>query len=244
MTGVHDGPIYFLLMSAATVGFVWDPHIPGWCRPGLSYLSTMTGPIQHFRSAVVDAWRGKVSAGLCIRKGFRGGAFWIFITRNSSHVRERDKVVLRSIMVGGVWNGLGAMEGSICGGGCSQFAALGAYSSHLFLPDDFDAEGAAWRLLANINVWSHGSLVLDKVSGDGSTASGMYAHLSWSAWGHRKWVHLDLLQPELSLVCFFFSSWSFADCSAEFVGVILALQALDAAHVGVQNLNVVRPSVS
>ena len=25
---------------------------------------------------------------------------------NSSHVRERDKVLLRNVMVGGVWNGL------------------------------------------------------------------------------------------------------------------------------------------
>ena len=25
---------------------------------------------------------------------------------NSSHVRERDKALLRSIMVGGIWNGL------------------------------------------------------------------------------------------------------------------------------------------
>ena len=32
---------------------------------------------------------------------------------NSSHVRERDKALLRSIMVGGVWNGLllGRMRG-------------------------------------------------------------------------------------------------------------------------------------
>ena len=42
---------------------------------------------------------------------------------NSSHVRERDKALLRNIMVGGVWNGffLGKLGGEVvpcrfCGG--------------------------------------------------------------------------------------------------------------------------------
>ena len=52
----------------------------------------------------------KSAADLCSRQGFRGGplldvhgSLQLF---NSSHVRERDKALLRSIMVGGVWNGL------------------------------------------------------------------------------------------------------------------------------------------
>ena len=44
----------------------------GWVRDGLSVLSTLAGPIQHFWSAVLEGWRSKVSADLCA-KGFRGG---------------------------------------------------------------------------------------------------------------------------------------------------------------------------
>ena len=39
-------------------------------------LSMVAGPIQHFRAAVLDAWRHKVSVDLCSRKGFRGGPFF------------------------------------------------------------------------------------------------------------------------------------------------------------------------
>ena len=42
-------------------------------KRGLPVLSNLTGPIQHFRAAVLEGWRGKVSADLCARKGFRGG---------------------------------------------------------------------------------------------------------------------------------------------------------------------------
>ena len=61
------------------------------------------------------------------------------------------------------------------------------------MSDDFDAASATRRLPAKPNVWSHGSLVLDKVSGASSAVSGMYAHLTGSAWGHRNWRHLALL---------------------------------------------------
>ena len=45
----------------------------------------------------------------CARKGFRGGP-WLDVDGslqllNSGHVRERDEALLRSILVGGVWNG-------------------------------------------------------------------------------------------------------------------------------------------
>ena len=92
-------------------------------RGSLPGLSNLAGPIQHFRSA----WRDKVSAGLCSGRGFRGGPF--FDVRDShqlltsSHVRERDKALLRGVMVGGVCNGflLGKMRGEaapcrFCGG--------------------------------------------------------------------------------------------------------------------------------
>ena len=69
----------------------------------------MTGPIQHFRSAIWQAWQGKVAADLSRRKGFRGG-FCVDIygchqLLVSSHLRERDKMLLRAILSGGVCNG-------------------------------------------------------------------------------------------------------------------------------------------
>ena len=33
----------------------------------------MAGPVQHFKAALLDAWRNKVAADLCGREGFRGG---------------------------------------------------------------------------------------------------------------------------------------------------------------------------
>ena len=66
---------------------------------GLPVLSNVAGPIQHFRAAVLEGWRGKVSADLCARKGFCGGP-WLDVDGtlqllNSDHVRERDKALLR-----------------------------------------------------------------------------------------------------------------------------------------------------
>ena len=103
------GPIHLLETSAAEIGFLWDPHALAWVRPGLPLLSNLAGPIQHFRAALLDAWRNKVSADLCSRQGFRGGPLLdvhgSLQLLASSHVRERDKALLRAIMVGGVWNG-------------------------------------------------------------------------------------------------------------------------------------------
>ena len=103
------GPIHILSASAAEIGFQWDLHALAWVRPGLHLLSNLAGPIQHFKAALLDAWRNKVTADLCGRKGFRGGPLLdihgSLQLLDSSHVRERDKALLRAIMVGGVWNG-------------------------------------------------------------------------------------------------------------------------------------------
>ena len=92
------GPIHLLSASAAEIGFLWDPHTLAWVRPGLPLLSNLAGPIQHFRAAILDAWRDKVAADLCKRKGFRGGPLLdvhgSLQLLNSSHVRERDKALL------------------------------------------------------------------------------------------------------------------------------------------------------
>ena len=103
------GPIHAPGTSARRIGFTWDSLMTGWDRPGLPGLSDLAGPIQHFRFAVFDAWKNKVAADLCARKGFRGGPLLDIPGShqllNSSHVRERDKALLRGVMVGGVWNG-------------------------------------------------------------------------------------------------------------------------------------------
>ena len=103
------GPIHLLAASAAEIGFGWDPLTLAWSRPFLPPLSNLAGRIQHFKAALLDAWRNKAAADLCGREGFRGGPLLdvhgFLQLLNSSHVRDRDKGLLRSILVGGVWNG-------------------------------------------------------------------------------------------------------------------------------------------
>ena len=85
------GPIHLLFASATEIGFRWDPLALAWSRPGLLLLSNLAGPIQHFKAAILDAWRNKVAADLCGREGFRGGPLLDICGLNSSHVRDRDK---------------------------------------------------------------------------------------------------------------------------------------------------------
>ena len=103
------GPFHLLSSSAAEIGFRWDPLALGLSRPGLPLLSKLAGPEQDVKAAILDAWRNKAAADLCGREGFRGGPLLdipgSFQLLNSFHVRDRDKGLLRSIMVGGVWNG-------------------------------------------------------------------------------------------------------------------------------------------
>ena len=103
------GPVHFLVASAAEIGFRWDPLALAWSRPVLCLLSNLAGPVQHFRAAILDAWQIKAAADLCGREGFRGGPLLdirgSLQLLNSSFVRDRDKGLLRSILVGGVWNG-------------------------------------------------------------------------------------------------------------------------------------------
>ena len=108
--GCHGhGPIHLLVASAAEIGFRWDPLSLAWYRPGLPLLSNLAGPVQHFRAAILDAWHNKAAADLCDREGFRGGPLLdihgSLQLLNSSHVRDRDKGLLRCIFVGGAWNG-------------------------------------------------------------------------------------------------------------------------------------------
>ena len=103
------GPIHLLLISAAELGFAWDEDEKDWVRVSLPPLRMMTGPVQHFRSAILDAWRFQVFAGLSERKGFWGCEYADFQGSlqllTSSHLRERNKMLSRAILCGDVWNG-------------------------------------------------------------------------------------------------------------------------------------------
>ena len=99
------GPMHLLVESAGIIGFSCDPVNAGWNRPGLPVLQHLAGPYQHFKAAIWDAWRFKVSFDLCRRQGFRGGPMLDIAGSiqllHAPHVRERDMALLRSIMVGG-----------------------------------------------------------------------------------------------------------------------------------------------
>ena len=64
------GPVHLLLISAAELGFAWDGNEQCWVRVSLPPLRMMTCPVQHFRSAILDAWRFHVFTKLSERKGF------------------------------------------------------------------------------------------------------------------------------------------------------------------------------
>ena len=106
--GAHGhGPVHLLLISAAELGFAWDGNEHGWVRVSLPPLRMMTGPIQHYRSAILEAWHFHVFARLSERKGFWGVEFadlkGSLQLLTSSHLREEIKMLLRAILCGRVW---------------------------------------------------------------------------------------------------------------------------------------------
>ena len=323
--GPGHGPIHLLAASAAEIGFKWNPVALAWVRPGLPMLSNLDGTLQHFKAANLGAWRNKVAADLCGRKGFRGGPLLDIHGSlqlvNSSHVRERDKALLRSIMVGGVWNGLllGRVRGQavhcrFCGApdndchlfwdcpfpplveirenpgfhdllrmdkghwprcllwhgwlpllsgincaspwaaGASESAGylveitLGCYSSGLIAewgpPDGYDRVDVASLVLDHPSVWSHGSLVLDKVTGVSSSGDGFFAHQSVNLWDDRRWGHVVVFSLRVMFrpveVSVLFQGLSSLFRELRCRSVILALQSSGSVHLGVDNLGVVR----
>ena len=63
-------------------------------------LRMLAGPYQHFKSAgVLAAWKEYRCGPLLDYEGTKQLLF-------SSHLRERNKMLLRSILCGGTWNGL------------------------------------------------------------------------------------------------------------------------------------------
>ena len=117
-------------------------------------------------------------------------------------------------------------------------SALGSYSSDILqgwdVPQSVDWDSAA-----------DGSLVRDEVSGSAWAGAGVYARLHGDNWRYRRLGHFD----DLGLTPGGLSSSCLGFCSlpgplqtvqrAEFWGVVPALQATNAVHLGVDNLNVV-----
>ena len=100
----------------------------------------------------------------------------------------------------------------------------------------FDALASARRVVAEPDVWTDGSLVEDKVSGASSAGAGCFTYRCSRLWANWRWGHLDEDIGENAAVPGPLQSVQ----RAEFWGVILALQAIDGVHLGVDNLGVVR----
>ena len=49
------GALHLLLTSAAEIGFAWDGGEQGWVRTALPPLRMLSGPVQHFQSAILEA---------------------------------------------------------------------------------------------------------------------------------------------------------------------------------------------
>ena len=127
--------------------------------------------------------------------------------------------------------------------------ALGRYSSDALtewqLLVGFDTVAAAGRVAAELDVWTDGSLVDDRVSGAFSAGAGCFTYRCSRLRANWRWGHLDENVGEDAVVsaCRGFCSVPGHLQSvqrAEFWCVILALQANDGVHLGVDNLEVVR----
>ena len=127
--------------------------------------------------------------------------------------------------------------------------ALGRYSSSQLsewqLLAGFDVEGAARRVADEPDVWTDGSLVDDKVSGVSSAGAGCFTLRDRRLWDCWNWGHLDDDVHDGSVVsaCRGFLSVPGPLQTVQRTklwGVILALQASDGVHLGVDNLGVVR----
>ena len=124
----------------------------------------------------------------------------------------------------------------------------GRYSSDLLAgwgpSDGYDEVEVASSMPDHPNVWTDGSLLLDRVTGISSSGAGFFAHSSKECWSGRMWGHVDSVRAGGD------GSSSRGFCSAlvplqsvqrtEMWGVILALQSSGAIHLGVDNLGVVR----
>ena len=103
------GPNHLLAASVAEIGFRWDP-LTLWPGLGLDYLSLAIwlALFNFLRLLFLMPGGTRLQLIFVVGKGFGEGPCWMFMALCSSltlHVRDRDKGLLRSILVGGVWNG-------------------------------------------------------------------------------------------------------------------------------------------
>ena len=66
------GLFIFFLLLLLNWALLGDGNEHGWVRVSLPPLRMMNSPVQHFRSATLEAWRFHVFATLSERKGFFG----------------------------------------------------------------------------------------------------------------------------------------------------------------------------
>ena len=127
-------------------------------------------------------------------------------------------------------------------------AALGRYSSSLISswhpPDGYDPATVSFIVPDSPNVWTDGSLILDKVAGISSSGAGFFADHSATFWDVRTWGHVDHLHsvgnfPACRGFCSVPGPYQSVQ-RAEMWGVILVFQSSGAVHLGVDNLGVVR----
>ena len=99
------GAIHLLVERAQEIGLYWYSGQAGWIRPGLPPLSMITSI-----SVVPYGKPGKTKWPLICAKGKGFEVDFVSISTAHlliacSHQRERDKMLLRAILSGGVWNG-------------------------------------------------------------------------------------------------------------------------------------------
>ena len=103
------GPVHLLLISAADLGFAWDADEQGWVRVSLPPLRMMAGPspfnigwsCSTFSLPFLRQWQFHIFSRLSLsRKGFRSVEFadlkGSLQLLNSTHLRDRDKNVVKS----------------------------------------------------------------------------------------------------------------------------------------------------
>ena len=110
--------------------------------------------------------------------------------------------------------------------------------------DEFDAVQAASSVSDHTNVWTDGSLVLDRVTGVSSSGAFFFLPTSLTTGGVHEvgvmWmVFVQMIMFRLAGASFQFLGISRSVQRAEMWGVILALYS-GAVHLGVDNLGVVR----
>ena len=81
--------------------------------------------------------------------------------------------------------------------------ALGRFSSGMLSEwspsDEFDHDVAVSSLPDHPDVWTDGSLVLDRLTGVSSAGSGIFAHQAEHFWGGRWWGHVDGVRIDPSI---------------------------------------------